>query len=223
MNINADLSLRATVYTAEQPWINSPLPGVTRRQLERIGGEMADRATTIVRYAAGSSFSAHQHDLGEEFLVLEGTFSDETGDFNRGMYVRNPPGSQHQPYSKNGCTILVKLRQFQSDDEQFVRIDTHEDHWQTTDQPGLELLPLFSSHHEQVTLQRWAAHSQIDRHAHANGEEIYVLDGQFSDEHGEYPSGTWLRQQAGSSHTPVTDTGCTLYVKTGHLPPPNND
>ena len=218
MNFNADLALRAVIYTPNQPWIDSPLPGVTRRQLERIGGEMAHRATTIVRYAAGSSFCAHQHDLGEEFLVLEGTFSDESGDFSSGMYVRNPPGSQHQPYSRNGCTILVKLRQFQTDDDQFVRIDTNRGIWQPTQQPGLEQLALFSSDREQVTLQRWAANTRIDTHSHANGEEICVLEGQLSDEQGDYPAGTWLRQPPGSSHTPVSNTGCTLYVKTGHLP-----
>jgi hypothetical protein len=60
--------------------------------LDRIGDEVA-RATSIVRYAPASHFSPHVHDGGEEFLVLEGTFQDEHGDYPVGSYVRNPPTS----------------------------------------------------------------------------------------------------------------------------------
>jgi anti-sigma factor ChrR (cupin superfamily) len=109
MKINADLSERAVVHSDQLPWIDSPLPGVQRRMLERDGGEVA-RATSIVRYAPNSRFDPHTHGGGEEFLVLEGVFSDEHGDYGPGMYVRNPPGSRHTPRSADGCTILVKLR-----------------------------------------------------------------------------------------------------------------
>jgi anti-sigma factor ChrR (cupin superfamily) len=102
MNINADLGRRAVVYSEDLPWVDSPLPGVQRRMLERDGGEVA-RATSIVRYAPNSSFSPHTHGGGEEFLVLDGVFSDESGDFGPGMYVRNPPGSRHTPRSDAGC------------------------------------------------------------------------------------------------------------------------
>ena len=91
MNVNADLSQRAVVDSEQLPWVDSPLKGVQRRMLERDGDEVA-RATSIVRYAPESAFSAHSHGAGEEFLVLEGVFSDEHGDFGPGMYVRNPPG-----------------------------------------------------------------------------------------------------------------------------------
>src|SRR6056297_2598515 len=70
------------------------MPGVRRRMLDRIGNEVA-RATTIVRFDPGSAFSAHTHDGGEEYLVLDGTFQDEDGDFPAGSYVRNPPTSSH--------------------------------------------------------------------------------------------------------------------------------
>ncbi|MBL4621332.1 MAG: cupin domain-containing protein [Immundisolibacteraceae bacterium] len=218
MNINADLRQRAVIYSTDLDWVASPLAGVTRRQLERVGGENADRATTLVRYAPGSHFSPHNHDLGEEFLVLEGTFSDDSGDFPAGMYVRNPPGSRHQPSSEPGCTILVKLRQFDPDDQQFVRSDCNQGNWQSSDRPGLQILPLHSYNDEEVALQRLAAGARPEPHSHAGGEEIYVLDGEFSDEHGHYPAGTWLRQPPGSSHSPFSESGCKLYIKTGHLP-----
>ena len=77
MKLNADLGERAAVDSNALPWVPSPLPGVDRRMLERDGIEVA-RATSLVRYAPGSAFSRHSHALGEEFLVIEGTFSDET-------------------------------------------------------------------------------------------------------------------------------------------------
>src|SRR5690606_19921646 len=108
MNLNSDFRLRVVQHAADAPWAPSPLPGVTRRMLDRVGDEVA-RATSIVRYAAGSHFDAHGHPGGEEILVLEGVFSDEHGDYPAGTYLRNPPGSRHTPFSREGCTLFVKL------------------------------------------------------------------------------------------------------------------
>jgi len=68
MELNADFSQRVAVHAAELPWTPSPMAGVHRRMLDRIGDEMA-RATSIVRYAPRSHFSPHTHGGGEEFLV----------------------------------------------------------------------------------------------------------------------------------------------------------
>ncbi len=151
MNINADLSQRAVVYSDQLPWVNSPLKGVQRRMLERDGDEVA-RATSIVRYAPNSAFSAHSHGAGEEFLVLEGVFSDEHGDFGPGMYVRNPPGSRHTPSSAPGCTIFVKLRQMAPDDQEYVRIDTVSAPWQPGEVEGVQVMPLYRHGPERVQL-----------------------------------------------------------------------
>ena len=70
MHINADFDQRVVLHTDEIAWRDSPMPGVTRRPLDRIGDEVA-RASTIVRFAPNSAFSAHTHDGGEEFIVLE--------------------------------------------------------------------------------------------------------------------------------------------------------
>ena len=121
MRINADFNERVVIDTTKMDWVASPMKGVDRRMLDRIGEEVA-RATTIVRYAPRSHFSAHIHDGGEEFLVLEGVFSDEHGDFPTGSYVRNPPTSKHTPGSEPGCVILVKLHQFDAKDRTHVRI-----------------------------------------------------------------------------------------------------
>ena len=216
MQIHADLSLRAVVDSNELPWIDSPLPGVQRRMLERDGEEVA-RATTIVRYAPNSYFDAHTHIGGEEFLVLDGIFSDAMGDFPQGMYVRNPIGSKHKPYTKDGTTIFVKLQQFDADDQSHVRLDTSKAEWLPGQVEGLQVMPLHEFGSEQVALVKWAPGTRYVSHTHPQGEEIFVLSGVFADEHGTYPAGSWLRNPAGSEHTPFSDEGCVIYVKTGHL------
>jgi len=219
MRINADLSQRAVAMTEEIEWVNSPLPGVQRRMLDRDGEEVA-RATSIVRYAPDSHFSAHSHGGGEEFLVLEGVFSDEHGDYGPGSYVRNPPGSSHTPYSKDGCTILVKLRQMKDEDQETVRIDTANTPLQDTDNPGIKRLVLFEGHGERVTMVRATPGCQVPMHGHPGGEEVFVLEGALADEHGVYPKGTWVRMPAGSTHAPWSEDGALLWVKAGHLPTP---
>lgn len=217
MELFADLNARVVLDTTELPWSPSPLPGVERRLLDRSSGEVA-RATSIVRYAPGSSFAAHSHAGGEEILVLEGTFSDETGDHPAGTYLRNPPGSSHAPFSTEGCTILVKLRQMHQADQACVRIQTRQSAWLPGLVPGLAVMPLHQFGSEQVALVRWAPGTVFQPHRHLGGEEILVLEGVFQDEAGTYPAGSWLRNPPGSVHSPWSDQGCTIWVKTGHLP-----
>jgi len=218
MQIRSDFSERVVVRPGQEGFAPSPLPGVERLMLDRDGGEAA-RATTIVRYAPGSRFSAHAHDGGEEFLVLEGVFADEHGSYPAGTYVRNPPGSRHAPFSADGCTLLVKLRQFAPDDTARVVIDTTKAKWLPGLIPGLEVLPLHAFGPEHVALVRWKAGTVFTPHTHFGGEEILVIDGAFQDEHGDYETGTWLRSPHMSRHSPFSEKGCTIYVKTGHLAP----
>lgn len=216
MKIHADLSQRAVVNSNTLDWVDSPLPGVQRRMLERDGEEVA-RATSIVRYEPGSYFDAHTHSGGEEFLVLDGVFSDEMGDFPKGMYVRNPVGSKHKPHTDGGTTILVKLQQFDPDDQEYVRIDTASAEWHPGLVDGISVLPLHQYKDEQVALVKWEPNTHFPEHVHEKGEEIFVLSGTFADDLGTYEEGTWIRNPAGTNHRPYTDTGCVLYVKTGHL------
>lgn len=216
MRINADFSERVVIRPGDIDWVPSPMAGVERRMLDRIGGEVA-RATSLVRYAAQSYFPAHTHTGGEEFVVFEGVFSDEHGDYPAGTYVRNPIGSSHAPHSEEGCTILVKLHQFDpSDTEQKVVRPDPADFVPGLVQ-GLSVLPLHDFEGEHVALVRWEPGTRFNRHRHWGGEEIFVIEGTFEDEHGVYPAGTWLRSPHGSEHTPFSTEGCLIFVKTGHL------
>lgn len=217
MKLHADFSQRVVLHTNAMDWIASPAGGVERKMLDRIGEEKA-RATSIVRYAAGSAFPEHEHPLGEEFFVLEGVFSDEHGDYPAGTYVRNPDGTRHSPFSKEGCTILVKLRQFTAGDDRQFSIDTCTGEWQPRGLPGLSAMPLHEFGEETVRLVKFEPGARVEDDPHPGGEELLVLEGVLRDEHGTYPQGTWLRQPDGSRHAPWSEEGCVLWVKRGHLP-----
>lgn len=216
--LRADFTRREVVDSNQLEWLASPQAGVDRRMLDRVGGEVA-RATSIVRYVPASTFPAHTHGLGEEFLVLEGVFSDEHGDYPVGTYVRNPPGSSHAPSTRDGCTIFVKLRQMRAEDAERVIIDTAGQAWQPADAVGHERLALFSRPDgtEDVTMERLAPGTQVAPYRCDGGEEILVLDGALSDEAGTYGVGTWVRNPAGSRHGLASEAGCLFWVKRGHL------
>ena len=219
MHINADFKERVVVRPEDYSWVSSPASGVDRMMLDRIGEEVA-RATTIVRFRPDSSFDAHTHGGGEEFLVLAGVFSDEHADHPAGTYVRNPIGTSHTPrIGPEGATILVKLHQFAPSDTEQKVIDTRKAAFRPGRTGGLSEMPLHKTSDEDVRLVRFVPGARAETHAHSGGEEIFVLEGSFSDEHGHYPTGTWIRNPDGSGHTPVSDEGCLLYVKSGHLPP----
>jgi hypothetical protein len=213
MELNADFTKRAVVHGAAMPWQASPMPGVDRRMLERIGDEVA-RATTIVRYAPKSQFSPHTHGGGEEFLVLAGVFQDEHGDYPVGTYVRNPPTSRHTPSSVGGCIILVKLWQFDPDDRTQVTIDT-------TNQPyitdltrrGAIALPLFEDDRETVRLEKWAANASISLLA-PDGLEIFVLQGGFRESGEVFEPYSWLRLPPDSRLLAQSGAaGCQVWLK----------
>ena len=218
MRLNADFSQRVVIPPDEYQWVASPMPGVERMMLDRIGDEVA-RATSLVRYAPNSKFSAHVHGGGEEFLVLEGTFGDEHHEYPAGTYVRNPIGTEHTPgIGEDGCLIFVKLHQFEKEDQRQVVIDTRNSEWQPGLVPGLAVMSLHEYEGEHVALVKWAPNTEFQAHTHWGGEEIFVIEGCFCDEHGEYPAGSWIRSPDQSRHEPYTrEEGALIYVKTGHL------
>ena len=216
LRIHADFDQRALILTEDADWISSPSEGLDHIMLDRLGGEVA-RATSIVRFKAGSTFPMHTHSGGEEFLVLDGMFSDEDGDFGPGSYLRNPVGTSHTPFTHEGCTIFEKLWQFQEGDTKIVKIDTQAQTFAPGLVDGLSVLPLHQFEGESVALVRWQPGTFFSSHSHFGGEEIFVIEGTFDDEFGSDPAGSWLRSPHQSIHTPFSNAGCLIYVKVGHL------
>jgi anti-sigma factor ChrR (cupin superfamily) len=71
----------------------------------------------------------------------------------------------------------------------------------------------------QVTsVVRYEPRSRFPVHDHPEGEEILVLEGVFSDEHGDWPAGTYLLNPEGFRHAPFSEPGCVLFVKLRQFP-----
>jgi anti-sigma factor ChrR (cupin superfamily) len=217
MELNADFSQRVAVHAARLPWVASPIAGVDRHMLDRIGDEVA-RATSIVRYAPASRFSEHTHGGGEEFLVLDGVFQDEHGDYPAGSYVRNPPTSHHTPGSAPGCVLFVKLWQFDLQDRKPVRRDAQAlVYTQAQGRPGVEIATLFRDSREEVRMERWQPNASVALDLPAGGEFL-VLEGTFNEGGEGFAPQSWLRLPPGARLNATAGTdGCTLWVKTNHL------
>ncbi len=206
MRVNADFTKRVAVHFDQNEWVASPAAGVERKMLDRIGEEVA-RATTIVRFAPGSAFAAHTHDGGEEYLVLDGVFQDETGDFPVGSYVRNPPTSSHTPSAKDGATILVKLHQFDPADRTEVRRSIE----------GAEKLQLFKDDLEDVRVLSLSPNEALDLNAE-KGLELFVIEGTVRESDEVFSDWDWFRLPPGT-HSVATagEAGARVWIKSGHL------
>ncbi|OXR49580.1 MULTISPECIES: cupin domain-containing protein [unclassified Pusillimonas] len=213
MLINADFSCRAWVLPEQQQWVASPQGGVERIMLDRVGAEKA-RATSIVRYAPNSFFPQHSHPGGEEVLVLSGVFSEDNDHYPAGWYMRNPPGSRHQPSSLEGAVIFVKLWQMRPTERSFVRVNTNDPNaWQQ----GADRAecPLFADDIESVRLLRLDAGAVL-LPAQVDGAEAFVLKGELTEGAQTYRESAWLRLPAGRYPDIIAGPeGATVYLKTG--------
>ena len=89
-----------------------------------------------------------------------------------------------------------------------VVINTNEQEWEASSMPGVWRKPLAreaAEHGHTTSIVRYDPGSSFSSHKHPLGEEILVLQGVFSDEHGNYPAGTYLRSPPGSSHAPFSE------------------
>lgn len=217
MNLHDDFTQRVLLHGAQMPWVPSPIARVDRRMLDRIGGEVA-RATSIVRYAPESRFPSHTHGGGEEFLVLDGVFQDEHGDYPAGTYVRNPPKSRHKPGSTPGCMIFVKLWQFDPADRvELVANVANLVLAPEAEQTGVAAATLFSDTRETVRIEQWAQDARIERDL-PDGAELLVLEGDCT-EHGEPMARlSWLRIPVGGKLSATAGaSGTRVWIKTGAL------
>ncbi|MBA6293827.1 cupin domain-containing protein [Colwellia sp. MB3u-70] len=216
MGILDDFTQRAVVHSTSLDWLASPMPGVERRPLDRVGGEVA-RATSIVRYAKGSKFSPHVHTGGEEFVVLDGVFQDESGDFPIGSYVRNPPQSSHTPRSDNGCIIFVKLWQFQPEDRTHVRLQMNKMPAIPSQTVGVSITPLYKDKHEEVSVYYFEPNTKISLSV-PEGAEVLVLAGELQAQNDLLQKHSWMRLPLGDTLTVTAKSnGAKIWLKRGNL------
>ncbi len=215
--LNGDLSLRTVVDPQTMDWTPSPGGHVLRKRLHRVGQSESGQVTSLVRYEPGATFPAHDHPQGEEILVLEGVFSDEHGDWPAGSYLLNPEGFQHSPFSREGCLLFVKLRQYPGPHREHVATATHNKPWQPSIRKNTSWKKLYAQepYTDFMRLESWDEPSAIGQINFPQGAEILVLRGSFADEHGHYGTHCWLRIPAGGTVNPISDDYCELYIKEG--------
>lgn len=216
MNFDQDLSRRVVIQQSTLPWVAAPGTGVQYRWLEG-GADTAVRTTAIVQLAPGTGIASCTDGLGDEIVVLDGILSDGFGNYSKGSYIKNPPGSSHPCESASGCTLFVKRHHLEAEDDRRIVVDSATMPWYQGLVDGLAVMPLSEFGTQHTALVRWAPGTRFNPHRHYGGEEIYVLDGVFEDEYGRYPAGSWLRSPHLSAHCPYSIEGCTIFVKTGHL------
>tara|TARA_R110001599_G_scaffold353459_1_gene592730 strand:- start:442825 stop:443511 length:687 start_codon:yes stop_codon:yes gene_type:complete len=219
-NLNADPSIRVTVDTRAMDWTKSPGGHVLRKRMHLSGPAESGQVTSVVRYMAGARFPAHDHPEGEEILVLDGVFSDEHGDWPAGTYLLNPEGFHHAPFSEQGCTLLVKLRQFPGLDRQHIAVQVNDIPWTATGDGGVSSKTLYSQqpYSDCTRMERWGSPRDRGEIAFPMGAEIFVVKGNFDDQFGSYRSQSWLRVPAGESVTPSGGHSCEVYIKEGGFP-----
>jgi hypothetical protein len=198
-------------------WTPSPSGSVWRKRLHMVGGAESGQVTSVVRYEPGASFPAHDHPEGEEILVLEGTFCDEHGDWPQGTHLLNPEGFRHAPFSRDGCVLFVKLRQYAGGGREYRKTAVGDLPWNATERTGIgaRVLYLEPGFVDVTRLERWSAGADPGARSLAGGGEIFVLEGELEDAQGRYPAGSWLRLPDGSELAARSPRGCTLYVKDG--------
>jgi len=217
MNVNDDFSKRVVMHGDAIEWEDSPMPGVQRRRLDRIAGDN-ERVTTIVRYASGSHFSEHVHGGGEEFIVLDGVFEDDYGDWPVGSYIRNPPGSKHTPGSEPGCIIFVKLWQFDKTDRMFIHANLNKiGQVEEQGRAGVSVSPLYKDKNEDVRMENWAPDASVQFDA-PGGAELFVIEGGFTESADMLRKLSWLRIPVNGKVDAIAgSSGARVWIKSGHL------
>ncbi|WP_191601918.1 cupin domain-containing protein [Marinomonas algicola] len=217
MKISTDFNKRVVIHSESLNWLASPMVGVERKPLDRVGEEVA-RATTIVRYAPDSTFSPHIHTGGEEFFILDGVFQDEHGDYPSGSYVRNPPQSSHSPGSKVGCIMFVKLWQFQPEDRTHIRLQTNKmAPVELANHSGISITPLYKDHIEEVSLIQLLPNATVNW-GMPKGAELLILEGSLQEQEDLLEKYDWLRLPVNSKiHAKAGSQGTKFWLKTGYL------
>ena len=203
------------VDPAELPWSSTTTSGVDEKQLAASCFQDPSR-TTLVRLGSSAEWQPTSATEGAEVFVLEGTWRTSRGALRAGGYARLAPGQVSSTSSPNGCVLFVKSGPFAASDRDEVHLQSSEEPWL----PGhgnLRVKSLSPLESRGAALVFWPASERFVRHQHCGGEEILVLSGEFRDEHGRYPAGTWIQSAHLSVHHPFVMEETVIFVKTGHL------
>jgi anti-sigma factor ChrR (cupin superfamily) len=178
------------------------------------------QSTELLFFEPGDRREFAADERVREMIVLEGQIQTDAGSFTAGEFARIPPAGQTFTITSDTKAVLfhklLPLRPGTAETD-VIRVNFQTAAWSRGLVEGLSVLGLHNNDHEGTALVHWAPGTVFNPHTHPGGEEIFVLQGTFSDEHGDYPAGAWLRNPPWSSHKPFSNEGTLIYVKTGHL------
>ena len=217
MKTENDSGSLVVIENSNTEWTSSPESGVESKRFERSGEGNSTRATSIVKFPADRQFAPHTHFGGEEFLVLDGVFSDGTGNFPQGFYVRNPVGSSHSPWSQPGAIIFAKIGQFDSRDPNYVRLDTKGADWQNYPEQGMKVLLLHQFEDECTFLVSLDSGHVFPQSGFVGGLEIFVVSGQLTVSDNDMMTHDWMRSAHEEDIRITSRERAVFYLKTGHL------
>ncbi|MEM1368423.1 MAG: cupin domain-containing protein, partial [Cyanobacteria bacterium P01_H01_bin.15] len=213
---HTDLAQRVVVRPQSLTWHQTDYPGIRFGCFESNPDLQDHPVTMLTQFEPGGFFPRHGHPGGEEVLVLEGQFEDETGVHGPGTFMLNPEGFNHRPYSAKGCLTFVKLRQHGGETRKQIKTNIFQADWQPTAHPRISRQFLYEqpNYTEKVWTERWDACTHLTTVTESLVKEIYIVKGNYGDAQGSYPQGTWLRYPPHLPYQPFSESGCLLYIKT---------
>lgn len=214
--INENLLTRTAVLYNSLTWYPTIYTGISFGCFESDQEVQEHPVTMLTKFEPGGFFELHGHPGGEEILVLEGTFKDERGVHPPGTYMLNPEGFIHLPYSEEGCLTFVKLRQHGGKTRQQIRVNIFDLPGQPGVIPEIQVKPIYEQidYPEKVWIEQWQPGTSLSQVVETEVKEIFVIQGTWSDELGDYPPYSWVRYSPNCPYQPASKDGCLLYVKT---------
>lgn len=170
--------------------------------------------SAILRLACGQSFSWNGG-VRIDFIVLEGSVRNEVGSLlNAGDFIsRCDAGSLT---ADDAPVLLFAYRERRTQDCLNIHVPVAAREWRAARVPNMDVATLSDAGHR-VSLVRWRPGACVQPHAHRDGEEILVLEGELRSGDEAYPRGTWLRLHAQATHAPFAEVPALIILRNGHL------
>ena len=213
--LNMDFSKRVVIDTNKVPWQPTGIPGVTVKPLALEDSE-SGHLTAMLRYQDESVYTRKELSMGEELLILAGTFTAASGDYATGTYYRNPSSMMQIPFSQRGCVMFAKMNQVQRTDSEKIVRNVYTTDWLGADN-GIKMQILNQHAAEQTLMVKWPKNYSGAGESNITGAEVFVISGELIDDNGRYPAGTWLRSPSAPFNNAYTETETVAFIKYGHL------
>lgn len=204
--MNSNYDEKVFINTHNLQWQESESSGIFQKILARA----ENQETALIKIEKNAKMQENLENQSVEIFVLEGTYTNEFGKFSQGTYLHLALENPALVTVDDTCIIFRKTNQNQTQEN--IIIDTKTQPW-LQGQGNLTVMVLYG----QTALVKWPKQEYFIPHKHWGGEEVFVLDGVFMDEHGKYPKGSWIRSPHLSEHFPYVDEETVIWVKTGHL------